>query len=381
MMDLPLKYGCNPHQGRARVQGEGISLLHGEPGYINLLDAVFAWQLVRELKAATGRPSAACFKHVSPSGAALAKPLTARLRAAWFLPDEELSPVATAYARARGGDRLSAFGDAAAVSEPVDRSLALLLSREVSDLLIAPAFEPDALELLKRKKQGRYLILQADPDHEPPRIEERQVFGLKLTQERNTSVVNRELFAGHDLSDDLLDSLVLATLALKYTQSNSVILACDGQLTGVGAGQQSRVHCTRLACDKADKWMLQQHPQVLGLPFRKELSRIQRTNLVDQYLLLDSLADAERAALLAGLEREPAPLAPAERLAFFREFDGLVLSSDAFFPFRDSIDRAALSNVQALAHPGGSVRDEEVRAVAAAYGIPLVTTGLRCFTH
>ena len=379
-MDLALKYGCNPHQ-RAWVEGGGIELLNGTPGYINLLDAVFAWQLARELKAATGKPGAACFKHVSPAGAAVAGLLTDEFRAAQFLPADPLSAVAEAYARARGGDRLCAFGDAAAVSEPVDMPLARLLSREVSDLIIAPGYEPDALDLLKQKKKGQYLILKADADYEPPVREVREVFGLKLVQESNAVPVTSDMFAGHGLDDAEVESLVIATVALKYTQSNSVILACQGQLTGVGAGQQSRVHCTRLACDKADKWMLQQHPRVLDLPFREGISRIDRTNAVDQYLLWDHLSPAERQDLTSRLSRPPEPLDDEARRSFIRRFDGMVVSSDAFFPFRDSIDRAVRTNVRALAHPGGSMRDEVVRAAADGYGIPLIATGLRCFTH
>lgn len=381
MMNIQLKYGCNPHQAGARAEGEGISVLNGEPGYINLLDAVFAWQLVRELKAATGKASAACFKHVSPAGAALAKPLTDTFLAAQFMQKKALSPAAEAYARARGGDRLSAFGDAAAVSEPVDISLAELLANEVSDLIIAPDFAPDALALLMQKKKGRYLILKADPSHEPPSMEERQLFGLTLTQERNAAPVTRDLFTGQGLTEEMIESLILATVALKYTQSNSVVLAVDGQLVGVGAGQQSRVHCTRLACDKAEKWMLQQHPRVLALPFKEGTSRVERTNLVDQYLLWEQLAPAEKRALTAGLKQLPEPLSRTLCKEFFADFAGLVMSSDAFFPFRDSIDRAAQTGAAAIAHPGGSVRDREVQAAAAEYGIALISTGLRCFTH
>jgi phosphoribosylaminoimidazolecarboxamide formyltransferase/IMP cyclohydrolase len=389
-MRLELRYGCNPHQKPARLTFDPdpapLRVLNGAPGYINVLDALGAWQLVRELRGATGLPSAASFKHVSPAGAAVARPLTESFCRSQMLVGTDLSPVATAYARARGGDRMSSFGDAVAVSETVDLSLARLLQREVSDLIVAPGYEPDALDLLSSKRGGRYLILQIDPAYEPPEVESRQVFGFTLEQKRNTAPIDAALFrnaaaARREVSPDVLETLVVATIAVKYAQSNSVCVAYDGQVIGMGAGQQSRVHCTRLACDKADKWFLQQHPRVLELEYRRGLTRPAKTNAVDQYLLWDQLADAEREALEAALVQVPRPLTSRERAEWIAGFDGVCLSSDAFFPFRDSIDRASRSNVRYVAHPGGSLRDDEVIAAADQYGMVVFHTGLRCFLH
>lgn len=389
-MNLELKYGANPHQKPARllvdVDPSPLQVLNGVPGYINLLDALGAWQLVRELKRATGLPGAASFKHVSPAGAAVARPLTDEFRRAQMLPDEDLSPVATAYARARGGDRLCSFGDAVAVSEVVDDTLARLLKREVSDLIVAPGYEPDALRVLKAKQNGGYRVLQIDPDYEPPEIEYRDLFGFRLEQQRNAAPIGADLFKNivsknKTLPDNVLRTMVVGTIALKYTQSNSVGVAYDGQVIGMGAGQQSRVHCTRLACDKADKWMLQLHPRVLELDFKDGLSRLDKTNLIDQYLLWDQLSQAEIDYMLAGFRTPPEPLTRPERAAWIAQFEGLCLTSDAFFPFRDSIDRASRSHIQYVAHPGGSLRDEEVIAAADQYGMVLMQTGLRCFLH
>jgi AICAR transformylase/IMP cyclohydrolase PurH len=303
-----------------------------------------------------------------------------------MLPDAELSPVANAYARARGGDRMSSFGDAVAVSERVDLSLARLLRREVSDLIVAPAYDPDALELLCRKRGGRYLVMRMDPAYEPPPAESRDAFGFTLTQQRNTAQVTAGLFektvsARRTLPAEALQTLIVATIALKYAQSNSVCVAYQGQVIGMGAGQQSRVHCTRLACDKADKWFMQQHPRVLDMAFKPGLGRPAKTNAVDQYLLWDQLAEAERGVLKDALIELPEPLTPQERAEWIAGFEGVCLSSDAFFPFRDSIDRASRSNVQYVAHPGGSLRDDEVTAAADQYGMVMVHTGLRCFLH
>lgn len=388
-MEIALKYGLNPHQHSARLivaaEPSPLRLLNGTPGYINLLDAFGAWQLVRELKEVTGVAAAASFKHVSPAGAAIAQPLSDEFRKAAMVGDEELSPVATAYLRARGGDRISSFGDAAAVSDVVDISLANVLKREVSDLIIAPGYEPEALEILKAKKAGKYLLLQIDPDYEPPAIEMRDAFGFTLQEERNTSKITRDLFAktvtGQAVPDSVAETLVVATIALKYTQSNSVCVAYDGQVVGMGAGQQSRVHCTRLACAKADKWFCQLHPKTLGLEFREGLTRAEKNNVVDQYLLWDELSGPEEEAMLAGLEARPEPLMRGERLEWLRRFDGICISSDAFFPFRDSIDRASRSNVRYLAQPGGSLRDEEVTAAARQYGMGMIHTHVRCFLH
>jgi AICAR transformylase/IMP cyclohydrolase PurH len=388
-MHIDLKYGCNPHQRRASLltpDPSPLVILNGQPSYINILDALAGWQLVRELRRATGKPAAASFKHVSPAGAAVAKALSPALRKALMIDQEDLSPVATAYARARGGDRMCAFGDAVAVSDTVDVSLAKMLRREVSDLIIAPGFEPEALRILSQKKGGGYLIFRIDADHEPPALERREVFGLGLEQERNTAVVGPETFRnivvqGRPLDADILETLAVATVALKYTQSNSVGLAYDGQVIGMGAGQQSRVHCTRLACSKADKWLLQQHPRVLDLRCRPGLGRPEKANGVDQYLLWEELSKPEQDALVSNLVEVPPPISAQERSDWIRRFDGICLSSDAFIPFRDNIDRANRSNVQFIAHAGGSVRDQDVLAAARGYGITLIETGLRCFLH
>ena len=389
-MEIKLKYGLNPHQEFARLVFEGdrppLRILNGTPGYINILDMLAAWQLARELKEATGLAGAASFKHVSPAGAAVAKPLDEAFRRSQFLPDEDLSPVATAYARARGADRLSSFGDVAAVSDVVDLSLARLLAREVSDAIIAPGYEPQALEILKKKKGGKYLVAEIDPAYEPPDVEYRDVFGFRLEESRNTARITRELLRNvvskkKDVPDDAALSLLVCTIALKYTQSNSVGVAYDGQVIGMGAGQQSRVHCTRLACAKADKWLLQTHPKVLGLKFKDGLGRPEKTNCVDQFLLWDELSEAERRATLEMLAEEPEPLTPEERLAWVKRFEGIVLSSDAFIPFRDSVDRASRSNVQYILQPGGGVRDDLVTAAADQYGMVMIHSGLRLFLH
>jgi len=387
-MDIALKYGCNPHQTPAGVtvpDEAGFQVLSGRPGYINFLDALGSWQLVRELRAATGKPAAASFKHVSPAGAAVAGPLSPTYRASQFLPDADYSPVAAAYARARGGDRMCSFGDVAAVSDVVDLSLARLLFDEVSDLIIAPGYELEALELLKTKRDGAYMVLQIDPAYEPAEVETREVFGFTMTQKRNTAPVRRDLLAGPAgggvLPADVLETLLVATVALKYTQSNSVCIAFDGQVIGMGAGQQSRVHCTRLACGKADKWLLQQHPKTLALPIRDDLPKPEKANLVDSYLLWDELSEVEKRKLREGLAADPDPLTREERADWVRRFDGICLSSDAFIPFPDNLDRAAKTNVQYVAQTGGSARDDVVTEAAAEYGMTMVHTGLRLFLH
>lgn len=387
---LGLKYGCNPHQRNASVIFNGVPplrVLNGTPSYINMLDAIAAWQLVKELKAATGIASAASFKHVSPAGAAIAKPLDKTFLESQFVSACNLSPTSTAYIRARGGDRLCAFGDAAAVSETVDVSLANILKSEVSDLIIAPGYDPEALEILKAKKKGSYLILQMDQDYEPADdIELKTVYGITLQQSRNKAVVDKNFFnnimtANKKLTDEALQSLMVATIALKYTQSNSVAVAYDGQLIGVGAGQQSRVHCLRLACSKADKWFLQQHSSVLGLQFIGGLKKPEKANVVDQFLLWDELSDNEKKIMASQLVSVPAPISFEEKTAFIHQFSGVSLSSDAFFPFRDNIDRASRSNVQYVAHPGGSLRDDSCIAAADEYNMVMFHTGTRLFTH
>jgi len=389
-MEIRLKYGLNPHQKFARLLIEQdpppLRVLNGNPGYINFLDMLGAWQLVRELKETTGLPGAASFKHVSPAGAAVAKPLDEAFRRSQMLGNEDLSPVATAYARARGADRLCSFGDVAAVSDPVDVSLAKLIAREVSDAIIAPGFEPEALEILKSKKGGGYVAVEIDPAYQPPETEHRDLFGFRLEQTRNTAKITRDLLKNAvtrktAIPDDAALSLVVCTIALKYTQSNSVGVAYDGMVIGMGAGQQSRVHCTRLACNKADKWLLTQHPRVLGLRFKKGLGRPEKTNGVDQFLLWDELSAAEREATLAMLDAPSEPLSPGERADWIHRFNGIVLSSDAFIPFRDTIDRASRSNVQYVLQAGGSARDEDVTAAADFYGMVMVNSGMRWFLH
>ncbi len=389
-MEIKLRYGCNPHQGSARVvmdmKSPPLAVLNGAPGYINILDALGAWQLAAELKEATGLAGAASFKHVSPAGAAVARPLSGPFRLSQMIPEADLSPVATAYARARGGDRMCSFGDMAAVSDVVDASLARLIGREVSDGVIAPGYEPDALEILKQKKGGKYLVLQMDASYEPPPIETRTVFGLRLEQERNGARVTPAMFENavserKELSDDMVQTLLVATIALKYTQSNSVCVAYDGQVIGMGAGQQSRVHCTRLACDKADKWLLQQHPRVLGLKFRKGLTRAEKTNVVDQFLLWGELSDHEKEQMLSQLTEEPAPFTPEERSEWIGGFEGICLSSDAFIPFRDTVDRASRSGVRCILQTGGSLRDDDVTAAADQYGMVMIHSGMRWFLH
>ncbi|HNR69538.1 MAG TPA: phosphoribosylaminoimidazolecarboxamide formyltransferase [bacterium] len=388
-MIVDLKYGCNPHQKPAQMQlpdPSPLAILNGTPSMINILDALGAWQLARELKLATGLPGAASFKHTSPAGAAIARPLDEAFLASQFLSKEDLSPAAQAYVRARGGDRMCSFGDVAAVSEIVDESLARVLKREVSDLIIAPGYEPRALQSLKEKKKGSFLILQIDPDYEPPALESRQLFGFTLQQKRNDAKIVADLFKSpvtqkKEISAEALETLIVATVALKYTQSNSVCVAYDGQVIGMGAGQQSRVHCTRLACDKADKWFLQQHPKARALAFRPELKRPEMANVVDQYLLWDQLSEPERMQMLAGLQKKPAPITAAEKADWINGFKDVCLSSDAFIPFRDNIDRANRSHVRIIAQAGASLRDADVTAAADEYGMVMFHTGLRLFLH
>ena len=388
-MSQPLRYGLNPHQSPATYEAVGDALpfevLNGQPGYINVLDALSSWQLVRELSAATGLAAAASFKHVSPAGAAVATPLNDALRAAYLLPDDELSPAATAYVRARGGDLTSAYGDFAAVSEPVDASLARVLRREVSDGVIAPGYEPGALEIISKKKGGRYLVLQADPAFEPPSDEARELFGVRLQQPADTRPIGDALFE-HVVSEasefpaEARRDLLIATIALRYTQSNSVCVAADGQVIGLGAGQQSRIHCTRLACGKADRWMLQQHPQVLSLPLREGLRRADRINAREQYIHWAELSGPERDQLATVIDPLPEPLTAEQRDEWIAGFRN-VLSHDAFIPFRDNIDRAQASAVTHILQPGGSIADGEVIAAADSYGIAMALTNHRLFRH
>ncbi|MEW6752346.1 MAG: phosphoribosylaminoimidazolecarboxamide formyltransferase [Candidatus Latescibacterota bacterium] len=387
---LSMRYGCNPHQAPARLyMRDGgdlpLTVLNGAPSYINVLDALNSWPLVRELKQATGLPAAASFKHVSPAGAAVATPLDQAQRQAYFVDDLELSPLATAYARARGADRLASFGDWVALSHPVDLATAQLIQREVSDGVIAPAYEADALQLLRGKKEGKYPILRVDPGYEPPVVEMRDVFGVTLEQKRNDFVPDAGFLSNvvtkrRELPPGARRDLIVATIALKYTQSNSVCLALDGQVIGAGAGQQSRVHCVRLAASKADNWYLRQHPRVRGMRFRPEVRRAERINAIDLYLQ-DEATPAELAAWRASFEEVPARLTWEEKRAWLDGLRGVALSSDAFFPFRDSIDRAQRSGVEYVVQAGGSTRDDLVIEAADEYGMVMVLSGVRLFTH
>ena len=389
--ELLLKYGCNPNQKPSRIymeEGElPVTVLNGHPGYINFLDALNGWQLVRELKEATGLPSATSFKHVSPAGAACGRPLTEVLRRIYWIEEgEELSPLASAYARARGADRMSSFGDFIALSDPCDLATALLIKREVSDGVIAPGFAPEAMEILKKKKNGSYNVIQIDPEYRPAPIERKQVFGVSFEQGRNELPITEELLSNIATKEKHIPKtartdLLIALITLKYTQSNSVCYALDGQAIGIGAGQQSRVHCTRLAGRKADNWYLRQAPKVLSLPFRKDMRRPDRDNAIDVYI-----GDAPEEILSSGnweriFTERPEPFTPAEKHAWLSGLQGVSLGSDAFFPFGDNVERACKSGVHYIAQPGGSVRDDLVIESCNQHGIAMAFTGARLFHH
>jgi phosphoribosylaminoimidazolecarboxamide formyltransferase/IMP cyclohydrolase len=388
--EITLRYGMNPHQKKARIfasEGElPLEVLSGAPGFINVLDALNAWALVKELRQALGLPAAASFKHVSPAGAAVAEPLSDAEKKAAFVDDlPDLSPLAAAYARARGADRMSSFGDFAAFSDRLDKTAAELLVREVSDGCIAPAYDADALAILREKRGGKYLVLAIDPAFQPPELERRQVYGVWLEQSRNAVVPGPELCKNvvtklKDLPPFAIRDLVVATVALKYTMSNSVALARGGQAIGIGAGQQSRVHCTRLAGSKADIWWLRQHPQILEAKFKEGVSRAEKNNAIDQYLL-EHPTPLEKRAWKQAFARPPNALTSKERRAWLDRLDGVSLSSDAFFPFRDSIDRAAQSGVRYVLQPGGSERDDVVIQAADEHGMVMAMSGLRLFHH
>ncbi len=387
--EIILKYGCNPHQSPARVYARSgklpITILNGQPGYINLLDAVNSWQLVKELRFASSLPAAASFKHVSPAGAAIAQPLNETLKKIYFVDDIKLSPMAAAYARARGADRMSSFGDWAAISDTVDVATAKLLKREVSDGLIAPDYEPEALAILKQKKQGNYIIIKADPDYDPVDIETREIYGITFEQKRNSYQVTKELFSNvvtenKQIPAQAVNDLLVATVALKYTQSNSVCLALDGQIIGAGAGQQSRIHCTRLACTKADRWFLRQHPRLLKMKFKEGLNRPDKINAIEQYLEEDLTRDEFEEWKLK-FEIAPEPLTREEKLEWLKGLKDVALSSDAFFPFRDNIDRASRSGVKYIVQPGGSIKDEEIIKAANSYHMAMIVTNIRLFHH
>ena len=392
MKELELKYGCNPNQKPSRIyMRDGselpIQVLCGKPGYINFLDAFNGWQLVRELKKATGLPAATSFKHVSPAGAAVGLPMTDVLKKIYWVDDlGELSPLACAYARARGADRMSSFGDFISLSDVCDVDTARLIKREVSDGVIAPGYEPEALEILKGKKNGNYNVIQIDPDYEPEAIERKQVFGVTFEQGHNNLEIGPGLLenivtANKELPEAAARDLIISLITLKYTQSNSVCYVKDGQAIGIGAGQQSRVHCTRLAGNKADNWFLRQSPQVLSLQFKEGLGRADRDNAIDVYMsddYMDVLADGIWENTFAV---KPPVFTREERQEWLKKLDGVTLGSDAFFPFSDNIDRARRSGVKYVVQPGGSVRDDAVIDACNRYGMAMVFTGIRLFHH
>ena len=389
--ELMLKYGCNPNQKPSRIfMQDGsdlpIEVLNGRPGYINFLDAFNSWQLVKELKAATGLPAAASFKHVSPAGAAVAVPMNDTLKKIYFVDDLELSPIATAYARARGADRMSSYGDWVALSEPCDKETALLLKREVSDGIIAPGYTDEALEILKTKRKGTYNVVKIDPAYRPAPVEHKDVFGVTFEQGRNefkidNSLLEKIVTEKKDLPEDAKRDLVISLITLKYTQSNSVCYVKDGQAIGIGAGQQSRIHCTRLAGNKADVWFLRQHPKVLALPFRADIRRPDRDNTIDVYIsdeYEDVLADGVWQNFFT---EKPEPLTREEKKVWLAGMTGVALGSDAFFPFGDNIERARKSGVEYVAEPGGSIRDDNVIETCNKYGMVMAFTGMRLFHH
>ena len=392
MKELELKYGCNPNQKPSRIymeEGElPVTVLNGKPGYINFLDALNGWQLVSELKKATGIAAATSFKHVSPAGAAVGLPLSDVLKKIYWVDDMdmEFTPLANAYARARGADRMSSFGDFISLSDVCDVPTAKLIRREVSDGVIAPGYEPEALEILKQKKKGNYNVIQIDPDYVPAPIEKKQVFGITFEQGRNELHIGPDFFdkivtKNKNLTEEAKRDLAISMITLKYTQSNSVCYVKDGQAIGIGAGQQSRVHCTRLAGSKADNWYLRQNPKVLNLPFRDDVKRPDRDNVIDIYIGADNqdvLADGKWERVFTV---KPERFTAEEKRAWLDTLTGVSLGSDAFFPFGDNIDRAAKSGVTYVAEPGGSIRDDQVIETADSYGMVMSFTGIRLFHH
>ncbi len=388
--ELELKYGCNPNQKPSRIfveEGElPVTVLSGRPGYINFMDALNSWQLVKELKEATGLPSAASFKHVSPAGAAVGLPLSDVERQIYFTGTKELSPIACAYARARGADRMSSYGDWAALSDICDADTARLIRREVSDGVIAPGYTDEALEILKAKRNGSYNVVQIDPEYVPAKLERKMVFGITFEQGRNDIKIDDSLFtnivtANKDLPESAVRDLKIALITLKYTQSNSVCYVKNGQAIGVGAGQQSRVHCTRLAGQKADNWWMRQNPKVLNLPFRKDIKRPDRDNTIDVYIG-EEYEDVLRDGVWEQFFTEkPEPLTVQEKKDWLAQNTDVALGSDAFFPFGDNIERAHKSGVCYIAEPGGSIRDDNVIETCDRYGITMVFNGVRLFHH
>jgi phosphoribosylaminoimidazolecarboxamide formyltransferase/IMP cyclohydrolase len=387
--EIALRYGFNPHQKSARIYSKKGSLpfrvLNGTPGYINMLDALNSWQLVRELKQVLKLPAAASFKHVSPAGAAVGLPLNDALKKAYFVDDMEISPLMAAYARARGADRVSSYGDFAALSDTVDVPTARLLTREVSDGVIAPGYKKEALDILKTKKGGKYLVIEISTDYEPEELETREVFGLQFEQKRNNLIVTADLLKNvvtkkKALPPDAVRDLIVATAAIKYTQSNTIGFAFDGQAIGIGAGQQSRIHCTRLAAEKTDRWFLRQHPAILGLKWRKGIGRAERNNAIDLYLQ-ERLNSFEKENLKAALEKVPPQLTYEEKRDWLDKLKGVSLSSDGMIPFRDTIDRAHESGVSYVVQPGGSIRDKDVIKACDDYGMVMAFSGVRLFHH
>ena len=394
MNELELKYGCNPNQKPSRIfmaNGEDlpIEVLNGRPGYINFLDAFNAWQLVKELKAALGLPAATSFKHVSPTSAAVGLPLPEKLKRACFVDDIaglDESPLACAYARARGTDRLCSFGDWIALSDECDEITARLIEREVSDGVIAPGYTPAALEILKSKRKGTYNVVKIDPDYIPEQVERKQVFGITFEQGRNEVKIDEEMISNivtenKNLPESAKRDLIISLITLKYTQSNSVCFAVDGQAIGVGAGQQSRIHCTRLAGGKADTWQLRQHDKVLSLPFRPEMGRPDRDNVIDGYINKNEEDVCADGVWQKYFTERPEPFTAEEQRAYLDTLSGVALGSDAFFPFDDSIERGKRSGVSYVAEPGGSIRDQLSIDAANKYGMVMAFTGLRLFHH
>ncbi len=391
MNEMMLKYGCNPNQKPSRIFMEDgsdlpIEVLNGKPGYINLLDAFNSWQLVSELKKATGYCAAASFKHVSPAGAAIGTPLSDVLKKIYFVDDLELSPLACAYAKARGADRMSSYGDFIALSDVCDVPTAKMIQREVSDGVIAPGYEPEALEILKSKRKGTYCIIKMDENYVPNPIERKQVYGVTFEQGRNELVIDDEMMSNivtenKELPETAKHDLIISLITLKYTQSNSVCYVKDGQAIGVGAGQQSRVHCTRLAGNKADNWYLRQNEKVLNLPFKPDIRRPDRDNTIDVYISDDYDDVLRDGTWELFFTEKPEPFTKEEKKAWLATMSGVSLGSDAFFPFGDNIERAKRSGVQYIAEPGGSIRDDNVIETCNKYGMTMVFTGIRLFHH
>ena len=391
MKELELKYGCNPNQKPSRIFVENgelpIEVLNGKPGYINFLDAFNGWQLVKELKEATGHPAATSFKHVSPAGAAIGLPLSDVEKKIYWVDDlGDLSPLACAYARARGADRMSSFGDFISLSDVCDVDTANMIKREVSDGVIAPGYEPEALEILKTKKKGNYNIIKIDPAYKPDPIERKQVFGITFEQGRNEMPIDEEFLGklvteNKDVPEDARRDLIIALITLKYTQSNSVCYVKGGQAIGIGAGQQSRIHCTRLAGQKADNWLLRQCPKVLNLPFKENVGRPNRDNAIDVYMSDDYADVLEDGQWQQFFTEQPEPLTREEKREWLDKMDGVALGSDAFFPFSDNVQRAHRSGVKYIVQPGGSIRDDLVIEACNEYGIAMYFSGMRLFHH